>query len=350
MHFYSTLSLAGAALWIDSLILAATSFSVPTPSSNMPKPTGSNVEDQDDGKTKSAPSKWSQRTAKRRKKTQNILSSIDIPPFLFDHDSKDQQHIEDLRVPTLDSPPLDWDSIDPLLDPQQGGKLKANSPRAKRKRAAIEAFTFVAKELLSVQHGLHGKGAYTQTYLDAGSGAGNLVIPLGGILEQELLQTKQTLNMLAIDVNALALDRLYKRWQSRESNTPNKVTISTLCADLAQISNLPKDTTGLFSLHACGAATDMAIRIATSQNIPFIISPCCIGKVTTQRIRKSYVQDDLITSRDFVKGNILKSASFHRSAPPEDITYPRSDWLHEQLSRTTYALDTSHPSSTSKKT
>lgn len=293
-------------------------------------------------------SRWAQRTAKRRLKTESILSTIDVPSPIFQ-----EKVLNTLQIPILDAPVFDWDTIDSSFDPQKGGKLKANSLRAIRKRAAIEAFTCIAKALLhSSKNNDTEFNEETITIVDAGSGAGNLAIPLAGLLHQ-YSNLAMPLNMLAIDVNPLALDRLSKRWDSYikdffnstnvAGQTEAKVTVTTLCADLAQQSILPKETGAIFSLHACGAATDMAIRLATSNNIPFVISPCCIGKITTQRVsprarvhvRGIYDNDD---SND-INSKISEAASFQRSGAPKDITYPRSDWLLENLSSSTSELD-----------
>ena len=35
----------------------------------------------------------------------------------------------------------------------------------------------------------------------------------------------------------------------------------------------------VLSLHACGGASDAALRLASDRGVPFAISPCCIGKL-----------------------------------------------------------------------
>jgi hypothetical protein len=219
--------------------------------------------------------------------------------------------IESLRIPMLDAPMLEWSSsctpsttaIDPIYDPQQGGKLQADTPRALRKRRQVEAFAHVVSKLLPKSTGEGGRS----TIVDAGSGAGNLSIPLAGLVQHK------NCHICAVDVNEMALSRLTARGGLIPADVGSR--ISTLCADLAH-ATLPDDTAVVCSLHACGAATDMAIRLATSMNVPFCVSPCCTAKVVTQRQPMN---------------GYGPLASSQRSAAPADICYPRSQWLRANL-------------------
>jgi hypothetical protein len=107
------------------------------------------------------PSRWSKRTSKRRAQTENLLSIIYLPPsFIVEgiaDDGRDMiKGIDSLSDPMLDAPMLEWSSssptattaIDPIYDPQQGGKLQANIPRAFRKRRQVEAVARVVSQLL----------------------------------------------------------------------------------------------------------------------------------------------------------------------------------------------------------
>jgi hypothetical protein len=75
------------------------------------------------------------------------------------------------------------------------------------------------------------------------------------------------------------------------------------------------------SLHACGAATDLAIAAAVGSEIPFCVSPCCIGNVNR--------------NRQYDNG---MPASAERSAAPVEITYPRSVWLQSIVNGDEYSL------------
>jgi hypothetical protein len=265
------------------------------------------------------PSRWSKRTSKRRARTENLLSKISLPPsFIVEgiaDDGLDQMNtrIESLRIPMLDAPMLEWSSsstatsdtaVDPIYDPQQGGKLQADTPRALRKRRQVEAFAHVVSQMLPSST---ADTDSRSTIVDAGSGAGNLSIPLAGLVQHE------DCHICAVDVNEMALSRLTARGALLPKDVGSR--ISTLCADLAT-ATLPDDTVLVCSLHACGAATDMAIRLATSINVPFCVSPCCTAKVVTQRQPLNQY------------GPL---ASSQRSAAPTDICYPRSQWLRSNL-------------------
>jgi hypothetical protein len=221
--------------------------------------------------------------------------------------------IESLRVPMLDAPMLEWSSssttsttaVDPIYDPQQGGNLQADTPRALRKRRQVEAFAHVVSQVLPSSTSRGGRS----TIVDAGSGAGNLSIPLAGLVQHA------NSHICAIDVNEMALSRLTARGALLPTHVGSR--ISTLCADLAH-ATLPDDTVMVCSLHACGAATDMAIRLATSSNVPFCVSPCCTAKVVTQR-------------QPLNRHGRPSASSSQRSAAPADICYPRSQWLRSNL-------------------
>ena len=170
------------------------------------------------------------------------------------------------------------------------------------------------------------------TIIDCGSGAGNLAISLAGMLSRHRNDSNnQHVNVLAVDVNKQALQRLEHRAGVSEIPTG---CLSTLCADLADtqeiISHIPQNhDIVVVSLHACGSASDMAMELALECKCPFVICPCCTAKSLTKR------SDALQTSKTF-KSN----ASFLRSGSTADITYPRSNWLSNRLAKPT--LESKH--------
>ena len=64
----------------------------------------------------------------------------------------------------------------------------------------------------------------------------------------------------------------------------------------------------------------MAMAVAVSRNIPFGISPCCIGKVN-----KWYSPSQQRTSRGML-------------SPLEEFSYPRSQWLQRAVTSDEYQL------------
>lgn len=231
----------------------------------------------------SVPSRWSNRTEKRRKYVQTILDKIVLP---------NGDPIKSINPPILQSREILWDNLDPILDPCRGGSLDANSSRGVRKRLQIEAFCHVVSSIL--------ESTQDQLVVDAASGAGNLAIGLAGILG---------VSVCAIDVNELALCRLAHR-ANRVNPQPD---VTTICKDLA-IVELPNRSAFVTSLHGCGASSDLAIQLATQQRLPFCVSPCCTAKAVVPR-----------------SDGYTPSASFQRSAAPKEILYPRSKWLQSQL-------------------
>lgn len=245
-------------------------------------------------------SKWSRRTARKRDRVGQLLDNIPPPSYAFEGmqlDTSLLNRISTLQIETLMAAPvIDW-SLYPILDPQDGGLLKPDSPRATRKRRQIEAFVHL------IQTTLHCRASRSNVQppllIDAGSGAGNLAIPIAHLLNCKVL---------AIDVNDEALTRL----------TSRDASVSTLCADLASPTiALPPEASMVCSLHACGAATDLAIRLATNHGLPFCVSPCCTAKSLTTRPQST---------------KYGPSTSFQRSGSPSDMTYPRSNWLLSSLS------------------
>ena len=241
------------------------------------------------------PSKWARRTAKKRERVNDLLTALTLPPLLFPAAGP----LDRIDIIELQAPSIDWVSY-PEVDPVASGKLQPDTPRARRKRRQVEAFVHVCKEITRVtrQHNnIDDEIEKELTYIiDCGSGAGNLSIPL-----HELVG-----DVLAIDVNDIALLRLKTRCPS----------LQTLCADLASDIALPPNAAIVTSLHACGAATDLSIRLAIQNNIPFCMSPCCTAKaIVTRNVDVKYGPN----------------VSSQRSGAPDTITYPRSVWLTEQL-------------------
>lgn len=290
------------------------------------------------------PSRWRRRTAKRRQRTENLLNSIEddgqtLSPHLSSSSNSkyipaDPQFFFD--VPTLKISPsatIDWNSLNPEVDPMQGGNLRQGTQRGFRKRAQVEAFHFVASSLLEAmkKDNYFFKRSDGVTIIDAGCGAGNLAIALASLLTTH---NGANVNVLAVDVNAQALERLSQRAQSL---LPHK-TLQTCCADLADhdyiLSKIaPNRDVIVVSLHACGAASDMAMNLAFQcDNSPFVICPCCTAKSLTKRHKSNVNYSESET--------LNPSASFQRSGATAEIDYPRSKWLKTKLvARTNHFKD-----------
>ena len=270
------------------------------------------------------PSRWRRRTEKRRQRTEELLDSIEDGTFLHLTPTQPLVELQNLQIPTLQIPQtINWNTINPQLDPIQGGKLRQGTQRGLRKRAQVEAFhhlvsTFLDAKLQKVDDNI---SSYEEmdgvTIIDAGCGAGNLAISLAGIP----YSSNMNVNVLAVDVNDHALDRLTKRAQILP---PEKLAV--LSADLANYDLIqskipPNHSVIVVSLHACGAASDMAMNLAIRCKAPFVICPCCTAKSLTKRLPQDTGKR---TTFDL-------SASFQRSGATSDIVYPRSNWLRNKL-------------------
>jgi hypothetical protein len=265
------------------------------------------------------PSRWRQRTAKRRQRADDLLDSIEsgglqLPEYLTCRGA--------FNVPTLQIPPrsrINWDDVDPVLDPMQGGKIRV-SDRGLRKRAQVDAFHYVLSSLVDAKiQNTKEKLLTGITIIDAGCGAGNLAVALSGLFSSQ----RERVNILAVDVNEQALQRLEERSQCFSSRNAQ---LETCCEDLANYDSIssritPDQNVIVMSLHACGAASDMAMNLAfRCNNAPFVICPCCTAKSLTKR---SEVQNG---------GAVFDpTASFQRSGASTDILYPRSSWLRSKL-------------------
>jgi len=216
-------------------------------------------------------------------------------------------------LPVLEAPLLDWSEAPKEIDPMRGGGLSATG-RGERKRATVEAFVHVVRNALLSPNNKSG-----QTIADLGSGAGNLSLPLTWWLHHY----QHACCILGVDLNERSLQRLDDRAAAIGLN--DKV-IETKQLDML---NLLRDQcssptlSAVVSLHACGAATDLAVAIAVRRQVPFVVSPCCIGKVNRNR------KVDTLMSMP---------ASAERSAAPNEISYPRSDWLKGIVNCDEYSL------------
>ena len=246
------------------------------------------------------------------------------------------QQVKDILYPSsttfidvLKVPKLPWETVPDGVHPVRGGGLKAGSIRAERKQAQVEAFVHVLNKAILNQDVTEdvtkdiGDESSTSTTLktkkitvaDLGSGAGNLSLPLAWFLKNYLHTSYQNVQVLAIDINPKALERLHQRAKNIGIN------IDVLEEDLLhliytgnEISNKStylESCSAVVSLHACGAASDLAIASAVSHSLPFAISPCCIGKVKSTR-----------------RKNRMPSLATERGATPEGVvSYPRSTAL-----------------------
>ena len=294
--------------------------------------------------TSSSSSRWRQRTANKRRRTEELLDYIENYDCLQTHPNSSpnfssfiSDDIPTLRIPSTSL--IDWDTIPPELDPMRGGRIRSNDSagmkRGIRKRLQIQAFYYLLETIIhqrknedeSTTHRRHPSSSSSSskglTIIDAGCGAGNLAISLAGLLLLSRSDIGRNVHILAVDINEVALDFLTRR--AAASLDVN--IVQTLCADLSEheriLSHIPIDNdVVVLSLHACGAASDYAMELAYRCKASFIVCPCCTAKSLTRRDTNN--GDTTISSWTL--------SSSQRSGSSIDIEYPRSVWLRDKLS------------------
>lgn len=271
-----------------------------------------------------------ERAARYARKRQRIAATTDdiitrIQQQLITSTS-DTCHGISNALPVLDAPSLDWSAAPEEMDPMRGGGLSTTA-RGERKRAAVEAFVYIVQNVLLPSN--DGTITKPRVVADLGCGAGNLALPLAWWLRHLQQEEDASYHVLGIDLNKRSLKRLKSR-AIAIGLTENEV--ATYQLDMLQLLRdedvLAKSFSAAVSLHACGAATDLAIGVAVRNQIPFAVSPCCIGKVNRNR-RHSNMS---------VSGMPSIIGSVQRSAAPEEIVYPRSKWLQKIVCGDEYSL------------
>jgi hypothetical protein len=174
--------------------------------------------------------------------------------------------------------------------------------------------------------------------VDFGCGSCGVTLPLAFAFPK--------LMFIGVDNKKTALDLMRERAQHAGLSN-----IQVCCSSIADF-NDPFDC--VIALHACGPASDEAIVHAVQMNTPYIVSPCCIGKVkfsmgssTGKKGSVELVYDAQQGSLTQVKDGQKAAAAEAVKAAVEEVTvagaeevkatdkanlnYPRSKWLVGQL-------------------
>eukprot|EP00658_Telonema_sp_P-2_P025046 TRINITY_DN20086_c0_g1_i2.p1 TRINITY_DN20086_c0_g1~~TRINITY_DN20086_c0_g1_i2.p1 ORF type:complete len:656 (+),score=135.09 TRINITY_DN20086_c0_g1_i2:329-2296(+) len=133
--------------------------------------------------------------------------------------------------------------------------------RAQRKRWQVESIATVIRDLVT---------SSTQDrqlrVCDFGCGSGNFGLPLAAMLPD--------VAFTLVDVNAYAVTLAeQKATKAGLTNVDRFLTCSI--ADLP----LEEHFDIAVAMHACGEATDFAQAAALSRGVPYVLCPCCIGKL-----------------------------------------------------------------------
>ena len=194
---------------------------------------------------------------------------------------------------------LPWDDAPDAADPCRGGGLDpAPGGRGERKRRQVESFVAAIKGL-----GLATPGA---TLVDFGAGTGNLALALAWALPH--------CRVVAVDTKAQSVALLAERAASA-----GLTNCAALEGDIRAYDG-PCDVA--LGLHVCGRGTDAVLTSAQRRRVPFVVSPCCIGKVNLGHT------------------STIDNESSDDAADEDDgalIRHPRSRALRRRLSGAEYA-------------
>lgn len=192
-------------------------------------------------------------------------------------------------------PKIDWANVPAPVDPVGGGGLKTKSSvladRGARKRLQAESFFQVAFPLLGSNTQLLPTDSVSKKFkvVDFGCGTGNLTIPLGYFLHTSSLPVE----VVGVDMKGSSIDRLNARVEVANLGVAGPDVVRGVVGRIEEVVISGVDHRGradkagtclenvamVVSLHACGVATDLTIAQALLAKVPFVVSPCCIGKI-----------------------------------------------------------------------
>lgn len=152
---------------------------------------------------------------------------------------------------------LAWDAMPASCDPRTSAtRMGAGTRRGERKVETVEAFAAWLGRLALP------RGA---TIVDAGSGTGNLLLPLAAAA------VVPDARWVAVDMKAASLQRLAHRADAAG------LAAAVSCWH-GRIEAYAGPCDAVVSLHACGDASNAAVQLAEARDAPFAVCPCCIGK------------------------------------------------------------------------
>ena len=107
---------------------------------------------------------------------------------------------------------------------------------------------------------------------DFGCGSGNFGLPLAAMLP--------TLDFVLLDRNPYAVQLAEEK--ATTAGLKNVVQYHAM-----SIEDYPKEDSFdiCIAMHACGMATDGALKQALQRDVPYILCPCCIGKLNSGGVR-----------------------------------------------------------------
>ena len=158
---------------------------------------------------------------------------------------------------------VDWKALQPGCDPCSGisSRMGEGTPRGERKRESISAMAHLLDEALKPL-----ESRDQPTVVDCGSGTGSLLLPLAALFPKA--------TFVGVDTKKGSLDRLTLRASAAGPSVSSRVVPWH-----GRIEDYDGKCDVVLSLHACGGASDAALRLAHERRVPFAVSPCCVGKL-----------------------------------------------------------------------
>lgn len=214
----------------------------------------------------------------------------------------------------LNEAKLDWSTVPAACDPQIGGGLGTadgcETIRSRRKREQTEGFARILGKLAAGRSGLR--------IVDFGSGSGNMTLPLAYLFPEH--------HFVAIDMKDKSIALLEAK--AREAG------IGNLQGQVGMIETYEDAFDIGLALHACGNATDHAMKKAMRNTAAFVVSPCCVGKLKYSLKGGSSFSECWREYEDWDKALKQKKSELESRAPPsvDELQHPASRWMRSCLS------------------
>lgn len=200
--------------------------------------------------------------------------------------------------------PLDWDQVPPCLDPgvsftsgtasarpdtvkgdpswMNGGK-----ERGLRKRQQCESMLRVLEPMV---RSLHARLGRKVVLADCCAGTGNASLAVAFAL-RDLCQ------LVAIERCEVAADILKARVNEANEGRHEKLDVIVVTDSVENALNDDDESAKksvsfdvCMAVHACGYLTDVVLEACARRKLPFVVCPCCVGKLqnkTNQQVPRS---------------------------------------------------------------
>jgi len=155
---------------------------------------------------------------------------------------------------------LDWNQMPDLVHPLHGGKLPID--RAGKKCEQLESLALAVLSLVECRE------SKNLTIVDFCSGGGHLAILLAYLLPES--------TMILVENKAESLERAIERTRALGLN--NCVFFQ------GNLDYFRGDFDIGMSLHACGVATDLVLKMCMEKQADIVSCPCCYGKVQENHV------------------------------------------------------------------